>query len=322
MGEGTDDEFYEISAVSRLTGLSTHVLRVWEKRYSVVEPDRTRTKRRQYSRKDVHRLTTLKSLVDHGNTISSIANLDTRVLEERLAQVTQLENPEKSYQDTGCQVGFIGVHARKAVRDAADISEGFSLIAEFPGLDAMVENLKPGALDILIVEIGSLFPEDLESIQGGLEQLGARKAVVIYQFAAADITEPGYTEKVITLRGPVTSAEVLLACGANFDRPEIPRSGDLRDPTEVESEIPDRIFTPEALQSISKLTSVLQCECPQHIANLISGLSAFEEYSSRCENLNEDDAKLHAFLHQETALSRHRMEQALLYLLEKEGISF
>ena len=32
---------YRIGAVCRLTGISQHVLRVWEKRYGVVEPVRS-----------------------------------------------------------------------------------------------------------------------------------------------------------------------------------------------------------------------------------------------------------------------------------------
>ena len=42
--------------VSQRTGLSAHVLRVWERRYEAVTPDRTGTNRRLYSEEEVHRL--------------------------------------------------------------------------------------------------------------------------------------------------------------------------------------------------------------------------------------------------------------------------
>ncbi len=32
---------YRIGTVARLSGLSTHVIRVWERRYAVLAPDRT-----------------------------------------------------------------------------------------------------------------------------------------------------------------------------------------------------------------------------------------------------------------------------------------
>ena len=37
---------YRIGAVCRLTGISQHVLRVWEKRYGVVYPERSESQRR------------------------------------------------------------------------------------------------------------------------------------------------------------------------------------------------------------------------------------------------------------------------------------
>ncbi|MGB5288347.1 MAG: MerR family transcriptional regulator [Ignavibacteriaceae bacterium] len=40
---------YPIKVVSQMTGLSVHVIRAWEKRYNVVEPDRSDTNRRLYS---------------------------------------------------------------------------------------------------------------------------------------------------------------------------------------------------------------------------------------------------------------------------------
>jgi len=48
-----DEPKYRIGAVCRLTGISQHVLRVWEKRYGVVRPLRSETDRRLYRESDV-----------------------------------------------------------------------------------------------------------------------------------------------------------------------------------------------------------------------------------------------------------------------------
>ena len=77
---------YRIGDVCRLTGLSQHVLRVWEKRYQVVTPARSESQRRLYRESDINRLTLLKSLVDRGQAIGSIADLDTAELQSRLQQ--------------------------------------------------------------------------------------------------------------------------------------------------------------------------------------------------------------------------------------------
>ena len=66
---------YPIKAVSKLTGLSLHVIRAWERRYSVVTPLRTDTNRRLYSANDVEKLMLLKEASKRGYSIGNIADL-------------------------------------------------------------------------------------------------------------------------------------------------------------------------------------------------------------------------------------------------------
>lgn len=63
---------YPIKAVSKLTGLSPHVIRVWEKRYGLVKPARTGTNRRLYSAEDVERLVLLRNAIHAGHNIGNI----------------------------------------------------------------------------------------------------------------------------------------------------------------------------------------------------------------------------------------------------------
>lgn len=74
---------YSIKAVAKLTGLTPHVIRVWEKRYGAVRPHRTDTNRRLYSDSDVHRLGMLRHATSAGHSIGNIATLP----EERLAKL-------------------------------------------------------------------------------------------------------------------------------------------------------------------------------------------------------------------------------------------
>ncbi|CAN5406214.1 hypothetical protein BH23VER1_BH23VER1_26110 [soil metagenome] len=66
---------FAISAVAKLTGISEHCLRIWERRYKVVEPTRTDTKRRRYTQQDVERLVLIKNPLDCGDNISEVAGL-------------------------------------------------------------------------------------------------------------------------------------------------------------------------------------------------------------------------------------------------------
>ncbi len=71
---------YRIGTVARLSGLSTHVIRVWERRYAVLSPDRTPGGARLYDDADVERLRLLKRAVDSGHSIGSLAQLSTEAL--------------------------------------------------------------------------------------------------------------------------------------------------------------------------------------------------------------------------------------------------
>ena len=66
---------HSIKAVVRRTGLSAHVIRIWEKRYGAVRPERTGTNRRLYSDEQIDRLNLLREVTRTGQTIGAVANL-------------------------------------------------------------------------------------------------------------------------------------------------------------------------------------------------------------------------------------------------------
>lgn len=71
---------HSIKAVSRRTGLSPHVIRVWERRYSAVTPTRTDTNRRVYSEEEIQRLELLQRATQAGHNIGNIAQLPNETL--------------------------------------------------------------------------------------------------------------------------------------------------------------------------------------------------------------------------------------------------
>ena len=73
---------YPIKAVAVKTGLSIHVIRVWEKRYKAVNPTRTDTNRRLYTDKDIEKLILLKQATKEGHNIGSVAGMDTEALRD------------------------------------------------------------------------------------------------------------------------------------------------------------------------------------------------------------------------------------------------
>lgn len=82
----TLDYKYPIKVVSQMTGLSVHVIRAWEKRYNVVEPERTNTNRRLYSEEDIEKLKLLNNVLHEGHSIGGVANLSLNELKNLLAK--------------------------------------------------------------------------------------------------------------------------------------------------------------------------------------------------------------------------------------------
>ena len=88
-----NDAQYPIQMVARLTGLSTHVIRIWEQRYRAVEPQRTPTKRRLYSERDIERLNLLRDATHAGHSIGLVAQLPMDKLGKLVAALPSLPPP-------------------------------------------------------------------------------------------------------------------------------------------------------------------------------------------------------------------------------------
>lgn len=324
-GMEKSDEFFEISAVSRLTGISSHVLRVWERRYTAVEPKRSETKRRMYSSEDIQRLALLKTLVDNGHAIGSIAKLSTKQLESRVASVLGADCDEDGLprgRANGKRIALIGTRVRQAVLEMVQTTGNAKFVGEFESVDELSLKLRGGAADIVVYEKDTIFEEDLEEVERALKRHDFERVVYVYHFASDKVLRRLEANGGRSLRAPVDATGLRQACELkeatlNGSRGAIARK-EVPDP---DAEIPPRAFSDEQLSTVSALNSAIQCECPQHIGHLISGLFAFEQYSEQCENRNEKDAELHAFLHRATAQCRSQMEAALARVLEEEGIS-
>ena len=74
--------------------------------------------------------------------------------------------------------------------------------------------------------------------------------------------------------------------------------------------------------TIIKAGSNINCECPQHLSEIIGKLVAFEKYSSQCEARNPQDAEIHTLLEEETSKCRHAFEKLLVAVANFENIEY
>lgn len=88
---------YSIKDLEFLSGIKAHTIRIWEKRYQLLDPARSDTNIRFYSNEDVKRILNVAMLVKNGYKISNVASYDDAKLQtEVLRQNRNLMDPEKN----------------------------------------------------------------------------------------------------------------------------------------------------------------------------------------------------------------------------------
>jgi len=80
---------YNIKEVEHLSGIKAHTLRIWEKRYHIVEPKRTSTNIRYYDDEDLKNILNIAILNKNGYKISKIASLANKSLNDELITLSQ-----------------------------------------------------------------------------------------------------------------------------------------------------------------------------------------------------------------------------------------
>jgi len=81
---------YSIKELEKLSGIKAHTIRIWEKRYNLIEPCRTSTNIRYYNDSDLRKILNVAMLNRHGVKISHIAKLGELELKEEVMRVSAL----------------------------------------------------------------------------------------------------------------------------------------------------------------------------------------------------------------------------------------
>lgn len=82
---------YKIKDLETLTGIKAHTLRMWEKRYELLSPERTETKIRTYSDEDLVKLMNVVILYDNGMKISKIAECSENEIRQKVRSIYDKE---------------------------------------------------------------------------------------------------------------------------------------------------------------------------------------------------------------------------------------
>lgn len=144
------DGLYPMRAVTRFTGLTADVVRVWERRYGAVNPARTAGHARRYTAEDVRRLLLLHEAVRRGHSIGDVARLEDDVLRALLEQSSVLRRG-------GATGGDPSERVLDELRTGSAPSESAGVVAEYLGAVTRFEMRR--ALDVLGAAAAMLSPE-------------------------------------------------------------------------------------------------------------------------------------------------------------------
>lgn len=91
---------YSIKELENLSGIKAHTIRIWEKRYSLIDPHRTNTNIRYYTDEDLKKILNVAVLNRHGIKISNIAKLNDLELKEEIIRVAGASHSSDTIVDS------------------------------------------------------------------------------------------------------------------------------------------------------------------------------------------------------------------------------
>ncbi len=83
---------YSIKDLEQITGIKAHTIRIWERRYDIIQPERTQTNIRFYSDEDLKRLLNISMLNASGIKISHLAKFNISELEAKVIELSQTDH--------------------------------------------------------------------------------------------------------------------------------------------------------------------------------------------------------------------------------------
>jgi len=304
---------YTIGTVSRLTGVKTDTLRIWERRYQLGASQKSTSGRRLFTQADLEHLQLVAALVASGTRIGEIAASERRTLEMLLR--ARGKSGTNAVPERKPVIVFIGQalcdwleeHQGCLVNVDALLAPCSLLQMDNRLLDDMSE------VDGLVVEIEG-FGESTKAMLSLLTaKLDTCNVLALHSHENVrpqeELQEQGYTLASFP-PDPAVLAFHLNLSGAVKDA----RQG-AKDVGQLVNGKP-RLFEEQELAANGKSQRAAPCECPAHVTDLVRALATFEEYSANCSVENWQEAAVHACVYAYTGQARWLMEKALQLVMD------
>ena len=313
---------YRIGAVSGLSGVPIPTLRVWEIRYATFRPRVTAGRQRLYSDDDVLRATLLRRLTEQGHAIRSIAQHSAAELHALLQQHQSALQKQPAAPTAQPHAHAVVVGLTLAARLASPKFKNafgehtLDVTHVWADLDTALEAPLTTQPQFLLAHINSLHPLVLVGLHRLMDRCQFPHTVVLYRFGQEQLVQSLKLAGIVVRREPVAADDLADLLRASL-RMDPPRAMGHNVPAPL---IPARKYDDATLAQLASTPSQVLCECPRHVAEILTQLASFEQYSQECLNRSAEDAQLHAYLHSVAGSTRAMFEQALQRLVEHDGL--
>lgn len=313
---------HQIGAVSNLSGVPSPTLRVWELRYGTFAPHKSQGHHRLYTDDDVLRATLLKRLTERGHAISSLANLPSQDLNALLIQGQDAGRIRADARLAGqpASMAVVGVSLASRIESKkftlSFIDKDLAITNIFTDLSHALGSTFERQVPFLLVKVNSLHAGMQVDIHRLAQNCKAIQVIVLYNFGQEKVIEVMKRSGMIVRKEPMSDSDLAdLINSALVMGTEKESTGLI-----VGSLIPPRKYTETTLTRVANISTNVLCECPRHVAEIITQLANFEQYSHECLNKSTDDAHLHAYLSSVSGSARALFESALEMVANHEGI--
>lgn len=309
---------YRSGVAARLAGVPVETLRVWERRYGVVNPRVSNSGQRLYSSDEIRRLGLIKQLVDMGHPIGVIARLPAdallamRATSVNLAAVEEQPGPDRP-RPRVILVGPVISRLQMENRGATYLN----IVGRCADPAAVGDPLRALRAEAVVIEMPTLQAASPALVETVKQTLGTAQAIVLYRFGPSAVIRQLRESGHAVARAPSDAAEIDSLCGTLLQTRAMPQP-----PASIrrnENPGPPR-FDEEELMQLAAGSATVYCECPRHLVDLLLSLTSFERYSSECSNRDAEDAALHKDLQRTAGHARAMLEEALVRVATAEGL--
>jgi len=115
--EQINNQMYSIKDLENISGIKAHTIRIWEQRYNIFNPVRTKTNIRFYKDQDLKKLLNISVLINNGSKISKLKDLSDKEINDRVIATTDKDASDTVKSLLVSMINFDNTSFNKIIED-------------------------------------------------------------------------------------------------------------------------------------------------------------------------------------------------------------